>query len=41
MRLVGEVAGQEHAELAGREVGTVTAHEGNDGIAENADQLVG
>jgi len=36
-----QVASQEHAKLARRQIRAVTAHQGNDGVSKNADQMVG
>ncbi len=41
VRTLVQVAGQEHAELPRRQVGAVPAHQSNDRIAKNADELVG
>jgi hypothetical protein len=40
MRAVLQIAGEENAELAGRQVGAVATHESDDGFAEYADKLV-
>ena len=41
VRAVLQVAGQEHAELAGGKIRPVPAHERHDGVPKDADQLVG
>jgi hypothetical protein len=41
VRPVLQVAGEEHAKLARRQIRTVAPNEGDDSVTQDADQLVG
>ena len=41
MSAVAQVAGQEDAKLAGRQIGAIAPHQGDDGLTEDADHMIG